>query len=184
MEQNISDPVLAAVEVEAKQINSNGADPNVFTASTGVKFKIKSVNRQALGGITDRYLKERPKAPITYIESKGREEANPDDPDYQEALQFWNLSMAMAITNFVILRGTELISESVPDEMLHYDSDDWKYEMQLMGNRSDNPRACYLEWVRAVACTEEDSTTLFNLIGRKSGINQEDVSSAAAQFRR
>lgn len=179
--KQISDPVLAAVEVEAKQVNQNGSDPNIFTTQYGVKFRIKSVNKQSLGGITDRYLKEQPKAPVSYIESKGREEANYDDPDYQDAMKAWNLAMSMALSNFILLRGAELIS--VPDGFMTYESDDWKFEMELISDKADNPRACYLEWVRAIACSEEDSTELFRRIGRRSGIAQEDVASAAAQFR-
>lgn len=181
MEQ-ISNPVLAAIEVESKQEIKNGTDPNIFTTENGVKFRIKAVNKQSLGGITDRYLKEQPKAPVTYIESKGREEANYDDPDYQDAMKAWNLAMSMALSNFILLRGAELIS--VPDNVMHHDSDDWKFEMELISDMAHNPRACYLEWVRAIACSEEDSTELFRRIGRKSGIAQEDVASAAAQFRR
>lgn len=185
MEQikQISDPVLAAVQVEAAQINSNGTSSDVFTSELGIKFKVKAVNRQSLGGMTDRYLKEKPKPPVVFIESKGREEANYDDPDYQDALQSWNLSMSMALSNFIILRGAELIESSIPANVMRYDSDDWIYEMELISDKADNPRACYLEWVRAIACSEEDSKELFSRIGKKSGINQEDVNSAAAQFR-
>ena len=177
---DISNPVKAAVEVDQKQAG-NGTDPNTFTTSYGVKLRLKAVNRQSLGSISDKYLCEKPKPPIIMIESKGRKEPNHDDPDFQDALTSWNLSMSMAVSNFILLRGTELIS--VPDGMMSYDSDEWKFEMELMSDLADNPRACYLEWLRGVACSEDDSTKLFQIIGRKSNIAQEDVESAAAQFR-
>lgn len=183
METKIFDPVLDAVEVEAEQARKNGASSNIFTASTGVQFKTKAVNRQSLGGITDRYLKQKPKPPVVFIESKGREEPNYDNPDYIENMQSWQISMTMALSNFIFLRGVELIESSIPDGMVHFDSDDWRDEMELISDKSDNSRACYLEWIKAVACNEEDTNKLMSIIGRKSGISQEDVDGAAAQFR-
>lgn len=182
VEYNISNPVKVAVEADQSQASKNGTDPDVFTTSYGVKLRLKAVNRQSLGSISDKYLKEKPKPPIVMIESKGRKEPNHDDPDYQDALTSWNLSMSMAVSNFILLRGTELIS--VPEGMMTPDSDEWHFEMELMSDLADNPRACYLEWLRAVACSEDDSTELFQIIGKKSNIAQEDAERAAAQFRR
>jgi len=181
---DINDPVSVAVEVEKDRIRSNGYDPNIFIASTGVKFRIKAVNRQQLGGVTQRYMKSKPAPPVVYLENKGREEENPDDPDYIEAMQMWTFGMAMAVNSISILRGTEVVESSIPSDMIHWKSEDWKFEVEIMGGDPQSERACYLEWVKAVACNDDDLNKLFSKIGRKSGITQEDVDSAVSQFRR
>lgn len=175
------DPTQIATQVE--KAAKNGSDPTLVTMSTGVKFRVRPVSKFALGGITERYSKIKPKVPVTYVESKGREEPNVDDEDYQSDMQMWNLSLAMAINNFLLLRGTEL--EHVPDSVMSHESDDWKYECEIIGSDPDNPRACYIEWIKTIAAPlDDDSQELMAAIGRLSGIAQEDVNEAVQQFRR
>jgi len=193
----VLDPVLAAVETEEIQIaRQNGVDPSIIVMSTGVKFRIKAVSKHALAGIAERYTKTKPKPPVVTIESKGRKEENPDDPDYKDAYQSWELSLAMAINNFLLLRGIDLVDGSIPDDMVLPDSEDWQYEAELLGANSDSKRACYLEWIKVVAAPKDDVmhdgkllemgdiSKMLNAIGRKSGINQGDVDTAVSQFRR
>lgn len=190
----ILDPVLAAVETEQVQTaKQNGVDPSIVTMSTGVKFRVKAVSKHALAGIAERYTKNKPKPPVILIESKGRKEENPDDPDYQDAARSWELSLAMAINNFLLLRGVDLLPDSIPADMVLPDSDDWKFEAELLGANVESSRACYLEWIKVVAAPKDDDretgkmgdiSSLLNAIGRKSGINQGDVDTAVSQFRR
>lgn len=175
------DPVQIATQVE--KTAKNGTDPSLAVMSTGVKFKIKPVSKFSLGGITERFARIKPKVPMTYVQSKGREEPNVEDVDYQSDMQMWNLSLAMSINSLLLLRGTEL--EYVPDGMVSYDSQEWQYEMQLFDSDAENPRACYLEWVKNIAAPlDTDIQKLMGAIGRLSGISQEDVAEAVDQFRR
>lgn len=177
----IPDPTEVATAVP----NGKTAVADVVTMSSGVQFRVKVVSKFALGGITERYTKDQPKVPLVFVQAKGRKEPNPDDPDYQEAMRFWQLSLAMAVNNFLILRGSELLPESVPDTLVRHDEQEWADEAVFYGTDINNRKALYLDWVKYVAAPDErDVTNLLYAIGRKSGINQEDVAEAVNRFQR
>jgi hypothetical protein len=193
---DILDPVLAAVETETDQkAKQNGSDPSIVTMSTGIKFKVKPVSRQALAGISERYSRKKPPVPVTFIESKGREEENPDHPEYLDALYLWNMSLSMAVNNYLLLRGADVVPDSIPDNAPHFDSDEWKEEVEIIGGDPNNGRACYLEWIKVIAAPKNnyvedgvehrgDIAKLLYAIGRMSGTAQEDVDEAINNFRR
>ncbi len=184
LDYKIEDPTEVSIEV-SEEDNGDGGDPDVVTMSTGIQFRVKQVGQLALGGITERYQKTKPKPPYVFVEAKGRKEANPEHPNYQEALVMWQLSHGMAVNNFLLLRGAEIIEESISDDVEDWKSDDWQEEMELIGTNPESPRACYLDWLKIVACPEtSDVAKLLGAIGRKSSVAQEDVEEAVSKFRR
>jgi len=155
---------------------------DTVTLSTGVVLKIKPFPRTFIFAVTGRIKK--PKPPLVFIESKGREEENPDDPDYQEALEKWAVDVANAGNDVALLRGCEI--ESIPEGLPGPDSKEWKNEMEVYGlPMIKNPVARYLSWLKAIAAPlERDIILLLGEIGRLTGVSEADVEDAVALFRR
>jgi len=188
------DPTDVATQVE--KASQNGGDPSIVTMSTGIQFKVRPVSKHALASISERYSKRKPQVPILHIESKGRKEPNYDDPDYQDALYSWTVSLSMAVNNYLLLRGADLIEDTIPENTTRHDSSEWQEEMEIIGSNPDNSRACYLEWIKIVAAPENeyiskdgktirgDIPKLLYAIGRASGTAVEDVDEAVDNFQR
>lgn len=155
---------------------------DTVTLSTSVVLKIKPVPKFFIFDVTARITK--PKPPLVFIENKGREEENPDDPDYQEALEKWVINVASAGNDVALLRGSEI--ESIPERIPGPDSEDWKNEMEVLGlPMIKNARARYLTWVKAIAAPlDRDINLLLGEIGRLTGVSEKDVEDAVARFRR
>lgn len=189
METIILDPVLTATEIEEKPIVE---DKSILTMSTGVQFKIKPISQSGLASISERYSRTKPRPPVHFVESKGRDEVNESDPDYLDDFYSWQTSLAMAVNNYLLLRGTEVIY--VPENIMHFESDEWREEMEIIGVEPKNTRACYLEWIKMVAAplndlekhggiAKSEIAKLLYAIGRLSGTAQEDVEEAVNSFR-
>jgi hypothetical protein len=176
------DDEITRVVVEAVDENEERERGDIVTLSTGVRLKVKPVPKHFIFDVTSRL--KRPKPPIMLIEGKGREQENPDDPDYQEELEQWVADVANAGNNVAILRGSEI--DHIPDEVIGPDSEDWKSEMELLEiPMIENERARYLSWVKAIAAPlDEDIFLLLEEIGRLTGVAESDVAQAVERFRR
>lgn len=155
---------------------------DTVTLSTGVVLKVKPFPRLFIFAVTARIKK--PKVPVVFIESKGREEENPDDPDYQEELKDWIVDVANAGNDVAFVRGSEI--ESIPEGIPGPNDEEWINEMEVFGlPMIENPVARYLAWIKAIAAPlDSDITLLLGEIGRLTGVSEEDVEDAVEQFRR
>ncbi len=70
------------------------ATSNTLTLSNGVVLRLKSVPAFLAAQFTRKI--QRPKPPRQFIERLGREEENPDHPDYLEALEKYATDLRMA----------------------------------------------------------------------------------------
>lgn len=166
----------AAVE-ESKETPQN----SVVTLSNGVKLKVRPVPpfliRQAAMKL------EKPPVPKMDI-GKGREEENPDDPDYAIALEEWEQNVTDVSVNVMIAAGTELVS--VPEDVPGVDDDSWlellaflKLEVEI-----ETPLARYLTWMRYVGlATASDITLITGRLSRGIGLSEEEVQATAESFR-
>lgn len=174
------DPAEIAVAVA-----ENGADASeekdTITFSTGVKVRIKDVPKVAFARVWDRYTRDEPKPPMVHVETKGREEPNPDDPDYINAQQQHQVAFMNAISNIAILRSTEVTH--VPEGLPHWDDEDWREEMEIMGLDASSEKRRLLEWFWLVAAVDEvDTAEYMALVGRKGGVSRGDVDKSARKF--
>src|SRR3972149_2069430 len=86
------------------------AEQDTVVLSTGVKIRIKPIAAMLLADILAELEKQKPKVPVVLIESKGRTEENPADPDYIRSLEAFEARTASAFNDVMIVEGTELIS--------------------------------------------------------------------------
>lgn len=113
-------PMQAAAAV-ADAIEQRRDGNGEATLSTGVVIRHRPVPpwlaREVVQKIKD------PEIPIMYLESKGRDEPNPNDPKYIQALEDVNVQRGIASLDIVILMGTEITH--VPEGIIPMESDEW-----------------------------------------------------------
>ncbi len=152
------------------------------TLSTGVELKIKPVPKRFIYQVTSKF--KPPKVPTYHNKSKGRDEENPDDPDYQEAVEQYLVNIANATTDVALLRGTEIIE--IPKGFPKPDSQHWISEMEILDMpMRDNKRARYLAWIKGMAAPlDADISILMEEIGRQTGVSEADTEEAVKRFQR
>ena len=70
-------------------------DENVVSLSSGVKLKCKPVPQWLMIDILNMRNDEKPKVPKYYDERRKMELDNPDDADYQQALNDWTIKTGL-----------------------------------------------------------------------------------------
>lgn len=181
MAANTDDRVEKVVEAVEALEGSEEFLLGELTLSSGVRLKLKPVSKHFIYGVTATF--EPPSVPLVHIDGKKRPIENPDDPDYQEAVDAWIADVANASTDVVLLRGTEIIEK--PDHIMGPDDPEWIEEMIVLNvPMHDNRRARYLFWLKAVAApADDDIRNLMEALGRLTGVAESDVADAIDRFR-
>ena len=171
-----------AADAVRKSRSRHKEQNNIVTLSTGVKLKCSKVPEWMVADIYDEFNKKRPPIPVYFNDRKGREEPNPNDPNYLAAIEDWELEVAMALNNALIIAGTEI--ESIPKSMHGPDNKDWLNKMSAMGRPVYNEYLAYLQWIKYYAGPSaiEDTRIILEVVGRLSGIRESDVEAAARRF--
>lgn len=173
--------IAKVVEAEERASISENGRPQILLSS-GVILNLTSVPKTFIYEATRAF--KRPKIPTYLNEEKGREEENPGDPDYLEALEMYAADVANAATDVALLRGTSI--QEIPDDVMEPDSEEWIQEMEVLGlPMRDNPRARYMTWIKAIAAPlDKDINGLLEEVGRLTGVSESDVADAVDRFRR
>jgi hypothetical protein len=161
-------------------MSSNGSNGTI-ELSTGVVLRSKPVSRNIFADILSEHVA--PRIPSVYNTDKGREEDNPQDPEYLADMQRYNTQLARAMSDALIVLGTEF--ESKPDELPSFDDETWLEEVDLLRVYKTKTRiGRYLAWVKTVAiATDEDFAAISNSVKRAMGVPEEDVTAQAKRFR-
>lgn len=177
-----SDPTEAVVEaVMALEESDEKFKSDEITLSSGLRLRLKVVPKHFIYGVTKDI--PAPQVPLIHIDGKKRPIENPDDPDYQEAVETWIVATANAATDVALLRGTEILE--LPKGMIAPESTEWIEEMEVLNMPlRNNSRARYLSWIKAIGVpNEEDLTALMEALGRLTGVTEDDVADAVERFR-
>ncbi len=176
----------AATPEEAAAAVSEGDDKIDLTEVTlpnGVKLKLHKsppfALQQAVANLTP------PKVPIWRNPGKGRDEENPNDPDYIQALAQYQGQTGQAALNALFLFGVEVVS--VPKGMQAIEDTTWSDELAFLDMAvpdDPNSRVRKLMWLKVVAIDKEEyledvSNKLFAL----QGLSEEDIAAAIDSFR-
>lgn len=165
-------------------VNKNIREASV-TLTNGVKLKLRSVSPTAVREAVMRL--ERPKPPRVMNETKGREEENPQHPDYLTQVEEYEAATQEAAANVLLLLGTEV--EHVPEEVPILDTDDWVEDLRYVGVLGEdfdgsNPRARKLAWLKFVAMTSLQDTVM--VLGgplTALGVSESEVAETIQSFR-
>lgn len=159
-------------------------DPTIFVTSNGVRLKLRKVSRMVIGDAA-RKLKT-PRPPKVFIEEKGREEENPMDPNYVQALQNFRFDAGVLAVNVYFVLGTKVI-EPLPDDISPISADDWAEDIKAVSADVDIPSTGprrYLAWLKFYVLNDDDQEDLMKACMRYSGGTLEaDVEEAQASFR-
>jgi hypothetical protein len=152
-----------------------------YASSNGIVFKLKRVSRML---VVDAGRKiALPKVPRVFIEAKGRDEENPNDPDYINALREAQYLRGMTAVGIVLAFGTEVFTK--PESVVAVDEDSWRDDLTELGMEvPDKGKARYVSWLKYYALNDDDFNALTEAAFRYSGmVSEEDVKKAAEQFR-
>lgn len=158
--------------------------PDTFTSSSGVKFKLSKVNNLVIVEAAKKL--KAPRVPVMYIEDKGRDEENPNDPDYVEALQTYQMEQGMLLVNTYLAFGTKILSDSLPEDKLPLDDISWSDDLKetLDIDIPIKGKARYLRWLKFHLLGDEDMNNLARAVMNFSGrVTQGDVAAAEENFR-
>ncbi len=170
--------VEAAEAAERAALNGRGT----VRMSSGVVFAVRPFPKQHIYEVSKRF--KEPRVPLVFNEQKGRDEENPNDPEYAEAVERYLIEMSNATTDAALLRGTKVLEK--PGDVMGPDDPEWIEEMEYLGYPMvENSRARYLAWLKAVAApTDVDIDKLLGELGRLTGVAEDDVTEAVERFRR
>lgn len=156
----------------------------LITLSTGVVLRLMKPSRFLLQEKARQMLPKQPKAPKVFVESKGREEENPADPDYIEAIGRWTAEWAEASENATILMGT--VIESLPEGFERPEDTSWAQELaDAYGLEVPSSKPLrYCAWLKLWAVrTDDDAQRLKDATDSLLGIPQRQVEEAMESFR-
>lgn len=92
---------------------SKPADDDIVTLSTGVRVKLHVVTGSTMQSVLDRL--EPPKVPVFHNKDLGRDDENPNDPDYKIALENYMDERNRAVVDALLIWGVELV-DPVPTD--------------------------------------------------------------------
>jgi hypothetical protein len=156
-------------------------DNGTFTLSNGIILKAKYVSAFIYNEVQKRF--KVPKVPTVYIADLGREEENPADEKYLEAMQEYNTNLSSAITDAMFLMGIDVVS--IPGNVPALNDSEWTTQLAIIGIEvPDDNYHKKLSYLKYIACANpEDLTLVMEHVGKESGATEEDVQRATDSFR-
>lgn len=162
----------------------DGGDPTVFVAATGVRLKLKRVSQMIVAD-AKRRLPE-PKVPKWINPEKDREEENPNDPEYIEAVYNYRYDTSMLALRVYLILGTEPIYP-LPAGIVGPDSHEWSDAIQGADDGVDIPESGprrYFAWLKYYALPDDQVMRVMSQIISLSGRTlEEEVRKAQESFR-
>ena len=177
------DAVSRAVE-RVKRVG-RGAE---FELSNGIVLAIKSVPPFLVQAVQNEF--KLPTPPKVYIEEKGREEENPNDPTYLREIAELSDKQDLAINDLFLAAGTSVVS--IPNGYYGPEDDEWisvvEFAQNITGtefkiDRTDKIKR-YLHWLRFYALeTGGDIALATRLPMELAGIREGEVDEVMDAFR-
>lgn len=168
----------ARIRDRARDVSRGQSEETELTLSTGVRVRLHSVSSSLVEEL--KAAVPMPDVPTVYIADKDREEENPNDPRYIEAVDRVQTERASAALDALILFGVELL-DGVPED------DRWEKNLKMLErlhkldlakfDLSDDYDREFL-YKRYVAVAGADLRT----IGQLHGLRAEEVARARATF--
>jgi hypothetical protein len=173
--------------VDDQDVASGGAeapddgDQDTITLSTGVVLRLRRPSPMVVATAMRKVAKDEPKPPMVHNENKGRDEPNPNDPDYLAAHRAWTAEAGIRSLGSLLPTGT--ILEEKPDGIVGPDDEDYADLMASMGiDPAAGKYTRYVQWVLHVACGKDDIAPLGIALLRRAGVSEEDVREAEETF--
>jgi hypothetical protein len=151
-------------------------DPAKWVSEKGIVLRLRKVASIILSD-AGRKLKE-PVVPKIFDEEKGREEENPNDPDYRSAYEDITYRRSMLAIDVYLAFGTEVVE--IPDDLDPPESPLWIADLQEFGLEiPKGGKARYVAWLKYYALSDQDLTSLSIAAMRFGGATLEADAQAA-----
>lgn len=151
------------------------------TLPSGVVVLTKRVPWALVAAVDARMKHMRPKPPVVFIKARGKNEENPNDPDYKAALQSWEVDSALATYDVFLLEGVEVLA--VPEGMPGPADQDFIERMEALGEDMATEPKRKIRWLRYVAAAEPEAISqLIEEVGNRTFIREDEVEAAAGTF--
>jgi hypothetical protein len=153
------------------------------TLSSGVVLELERIPRTVIAAIQRKYNASMPQVPRQYIEDKGREEENPLDPAYLQAVENHQTARGQSVIDAQIAWGTKVVSR--PDGVGGHNDQEWAERCEAVGIEIApvGHMKRYVQWVNLIACqTEADVLTFNRVILEHLGVREEAVADAMESF--
>ncbi len=165
-------------------MTTQGTVTDTFRCTSGVELNLHKPAGMAL----DRAIQDLsktdppPKVPTVWIEDKGRDEPNPNDPDYRQSYAVWAANASKRMFRVMVFTGTSV--NSVPEGMLRHDEEAFaEYVVALQIGKPETKYDLYLIWVESVAAKDKDDLRLLTeRLAQMAGLSAEDVAEAVNSF--
>lgn len=168
----------------ALEFEREGEADNLIVLSSGVRLEARPVPPLLFQRVASRF--SFPEPPVVYIEEKGRNEPNPNDPAYLAECKRIEEEQRVAMLDAAIMMGVRVVE--IPEGIPSPDDDDWVGAVEyLTGERvpSDSKPIRVLMWLKYYAAqTADDLIRIEKAVISRMGIPQEMVAEAIRSFRR
>lgn len=159
-----------------------------LTLSNGITLEIKAVPPMLVDALNAEFTP--PDPPMWMNEQKGREEPNPDDPEYLQTIGRLEGARQDAVNNLILAAGTKL-KLPLPEGREGPEGESWlelvKLTAELTGKDIEVPQEGikrYLAWLRYYAIESgTDFSLVMNLVLELAGISEREVLEAMNNFR-
>lgn len=173
----------AGIKAAAKAAKSQGFKvPERVTLSNGIELLIKPMPPMLLTAVTTSVPE--PPVPMIFLEEKGRDEPNPNHPDYVRAMDERAAVIGLATTNLILYACSSVVS--VPEGIYKPEDEGWVKLTEMAGIKfdKDDPAERYLAWLRSYAvATMDDMKMVQNLPLQLAGISEAEVDEVEDSFR-
>lgn len=185
----IDDEREAMDAVSSALARKTGANTAEYQVSNGIVLAYRPVPPALTNALRMELDARLPRVPVVWIEDKGRNEENPNDPDYIAALAKAERLNQLAIDDMLCAAGTEVVS--VPEGCFQPDDDGWTQTPAIKAAIRaglpldlDDPQKRFVAYVRYYClATFIDAMVHSQLSVAVQGIREEDVDAAMAAFR-
>lgn len=155
-------------------------DKGIITLSTGVRARIRPVSATLLDEVSQQVAV--PAVPRQFIEAKNREEPNPLDPTYLQAVKDSERERGLKTTEALIMFGIELV-DGVPAQ------DEWLPKLLYMQKRGllaldrfDLNDPLEVEFIFKLYMAVSGADLMY--VSMASGLTEKEVAEAMTSFQR
>lgn len=182
---------LDAIDAASRAINRitrNGRFAE-FELTNGIVLSVKTVPPLLLTAVGNEF--KFPDPPVVFIEEKGRDEPNPNDPNYVRECSELLDQQNLALNDLILAVGSSC--HSVPDGYFKPEEDGWvsqvEFAMRIAGKpieiEKDDATKRYLQWLRFYALeTNVDVALAQSLPYQLAGIREGEIEEVIASFQR
>lgn len=171
-----------AIQAAAKAAKSKALElPTEIRLRNGVLLGIRPMPPLLLNSVANSIPE--PEVPVFFNDEKGRDEENPNHPNYVKALEERNREINLATINLILYACTYI--KEIPEGVEKPTDEGW-HRLARMAGIDFNPEEeaeCYLTWLRCMVETGNDLLKLQTLPLQLAGVTEEEVDDLMESFR-